>query len=100
MPWDIGPIVTYYRRDVFKAAGLSDAPEDVDKMVGTWDDYLKTCQTIKQKTGDACFPLSLANNDARFYEAMLWQQGLGYVNDKGEVTVDSAANVATLEKLG
>jgi ABC-type glycerol-3-phosphate transport system substrate-binding protein len=100
MPWDIGPVVTYYRRDVFKAAGLSDAPEDVEKMVDTWDDYLKTCQTIKQKTGDACFPLSLANNDARFYEAMLWQQGLGYVNDKGEVTIDSAANVATLEKLG
>src|SRR5258708_38988624 len=24
MPWDFGPVVTYYRRDIFKAAGLSD----------------------------------------------------------------------------
>jgi ABC-type glycerol-3-phosphate transport system substrate-binding protein len=34
------------------------------------------------------------------YEKALWQQGLGYVNDKGEVTVDSAENIATLEKFG
>jgi ABC-type glycerol-3-phosphate transport system substrate-binding protein len=30
----------------------------------------------------------------------LWQQGLGYYNENGEVTVDSPENVATLEKLG
>ncbi len=100
MPWDSGPVVLYYRRDVFKAAGLSDNPDDVSKLISTWDDYLKVCQTIKDKTGVPCFMSNKANNDARLYEMMLWQQGLGYYSPDGKVTIDSADNVATLEKLG
>ncbi len=100
MPWDIGPVVTYYRRDLFKAAGFSDDPAEVAKLVATWDSYLATCKTILEKTKHLCFPLSKANNDARWFEVMLWQQGLGYVGADGKVTVDSPANVATLEKLG
>jgi ABC-type glycerol-3-phosphate transport system substrate-binding protein len=99
MPWDSGPVVTYYRRDVFKKAGLPDDPDSVSKAVATWDDYLATCKTIKQKTGDDCFSLNKANNSGRLYEMMLWQQGLGYYNAQGQVTVDSPQNVATLEKL-
>src|SRR5258708_11104947 len=100
MPWDFGPVVTYYRRDIFKAAGLSDDPAELSKPVATWDKYLATCKTILDKTKKFCFPLSKANNDARFYETMLWQQGLGYVSADGKVTVDSPENTATLEKLG
>lgn len=100
MPWDSGPVVLYYRRDVFKAAGLSDKPEDVSAMVATWDKYLETCTTIKTKTGKNCFAFSRANNDARLYEIVLWQQGLGYYDKDGKVTVDSTQNVATLEELG
>jgi ABC-type glycerol-3-phosphate transport system substrate-binding protein len=100
MPWDSGPVVMYYRRDVFKAAGLSDKPEDVSAMVATWDKYLATCTTIKEKTGKNCFALSRANNDARLYEITLWQQGIGYYDKDGKVTVDSAQNVATLEEFG
>ncbi len=100
MPWDSGPVVLYYRRDVFKAAGLSDDPKQVDQMVSTWDGYLDVCKTILEKTGKNCFSLSKANNDARLYEIALWQQGLGYYDTSGKVTVDSPENVATLEKLG
>ena len=51
VPWDIGPVMTFYRRDVFKAAGLSDKPEDVSAMLSTWDKYLETCKAIKDATG-------------------------------------------------
>jgi lactose/L-arabinose transport system substrate-binding protein len=100
MPWDSGPVVLYYRRDVFKAAGLSDNPDDVSEMVATWDKYLETCTTIKEKTDKNCFALSRANNDGRLYEIALWQQGLGYYDKDGKITVDSPQNVATLEELG
>jgi lactose/L-arabinose transport system substrate-binding protein len=100
MPWDSGPVVMYYRRDAFKAAGLPDDPDGVTKLIATWDDYLNACKTIKEKTGAECFSLNKANNYGRLYEMMLWQQGLGYYNDKGEVTADSPENIATLEKLG
>jgi lactose/L-arabinose transport system substrate-binding protein len=99
MPWDSGPVVLYYRRDVFKAAGLPDDPDGVSKTIATWDDYLSACKTIKEKTKADCFSLNKANNYARLYEMMLWQQGLGYVNDQGLVTVDSPENIATLEKM-
>ena len=100
MPWDSGPVVLYYRRDVFEKAGLPTEPDKVSALVSTWDGYLKVCTTIKQKTGRNCFAASKANNDARLYEMMLWQQGLGYYDKDGKVTVDSADNIATLEKLG
>lgn len=99
MPWDSGPVVTYYRRDVFEAAGLASDPDSVSALIATWDDYLNVCKTIKAKTGDECFSSNKANNDARLYEMMLWQQGLGYFNAAGEVTVDSPENIATLEEL-
>ena len=99
LPWDSGPVVTYYRRDVFQAAGLPSDPDSVSKLVATWDDYLNVCKTIKDKTGDDCFANNKANNYGRLYEMMLWQQGLGYYDASGKVTVDSAQNVATLEEL-
>ena len=99
MPWDSGPVVTYYRRDVFEAAGLASDPDSVSKLVATWDDYLNVCKTIMQKTGYDCFANNKANNFGRLYETMLWQQGLGYFNKDGKVTVDSPENIATLETL-
>jgi lactose/L-arabinose transport system substrate-binding protein len=101
MPWDSGPVVMYYRRDVFDAAGLASDPDSVSDLVSTWDKYFDTCQTIKDETGFACFAHNKANNYGRLYEMALWQQGLGYYDaDSGEVTVDSPENIATLEMLG
>ena len=99
MPWDSGPVVFYYRRDVFDAAGLPSDPDSVSEAVATWDDYFNVCQTIMEKTGSACFSNNKANNYGRLYEMMLWQQGLGYYNAEGQVTVDSPENIATLEML-
>ncbi|MCI0398797.1 MAG: sugar ABC transporter substrate-binding protein [Chloroflexi bacterium] len=101
MPWDSGPVVMYYRRDVFEAAGLPSDPDSVNDMVASWNGYLETCRTIKEVTGSYCFAHNKANNYGRLYEMALWQQGLGYYDpDTGEVTVDSPENVATLEMLG
>ncbi len=101
MPWDGGPVVMYYRRDVFEAAGLPTEPEEVSETIATWADYLEACRAIKEQTGAYCFAHNKANNYARLYEMVLWQQGLGYYDpETGEVTVDSAENIATLEMLG
>jgi len=99
MPWDSGPVVLYYRRDVFEAAGLPSDPESVSEAVATWDDYFNVCETIMEKTGSACFSNNKANNYGRLYEMILWQQGLGYFNAEGQVTVDSPENIATLETM-
>jgi len=99
MPWDSGPVVMYYRRDAFEKAGLASDPDSVSKLVATWEDYLNVCKTIKEKTGDDCFSNNKANSFGRLYEMMLWQQGLGYYNAEGKVTVDSPENIAILEEM-
>jgi lactose/L-arabinose transport system substrate-binding protein len=101
LPWDSGPVVMYYRRDVFEAAGLPTDPAEVSETIATWEDYLEACRTIKEKTGAYCFAHNKANNFGRLYEMVLWQQGLGYYDpDSGEVTADSPENIETLEMLG
>lgn len=101
LPWDSGPVVMYYRRDVFEAAGLPTEPDEVSAAIANFEDYFDACQTIKEATGAYCFAHNKANNFGRLFEILLWEQGLGYYDlETGEVTVDSPENVATLEKLG
>lgn len=100
MPIDVGPVVLFYRRDVFKAAGLPDAPEEVNQLVATWDEFLAVCKTILEQTGSPCFAQNKANNYGDLLEIMLWQQGRGFYDDSGNLTVDSPETVATLEQLG
>jgi lactose/L-arabinose transport system substrate-binding protein len=101
LPWDSGPVVMYYRRDVFEAAGLPSEPDEVTSSIATWDDYYEACEKIKQETGAYCFAHNKANNFGRLYEMVLWEQGLGYYDlETGEVTVANPENIATLEMLG
>ncbi len=100
VPWDVGPVVLFYRRDIFEAAGLPSDPAEVDALVSTWDSFLEICKTIKAETGLFCFANNRANSFGDIWANMLWQQGLGWYNDEGQVTVDSPEAVAALEKLG
>ena len=99
-PWDIGPTATFYRRDIFEAAGLSSDPDDVSDMVATWDDYLATCLTIKEETGLPCTSQNKANSYGLTVMDMMWQRGIGFFDENGAVTLDSPEIVAALEKLG
>lgn len=100
VPWDIGPTVTYYRRDIFEAAGLSTDPDDVSDLVATWDDYLATCLKIKEETGLYCFSQNKANNYGLMIIDMMWQQGIGFFDEEGRVTIADPEVVAILEKIG
>jgi ABC-type glycerol-3-phosphate transport system substrate-binding protein len=99
-PWDVGPVVTFYRRDIFEAAGLASDPDSVSAMVATYEDFLATCKTIKANTGLNCFALNKANNLGTMLENMLWQQGLGYYDADGKVTIDAPYVVEAVKKIG
>lgn len=51
LPTDIGPMVLYYRQDLFQQAGLPSEPNDVAAKIKTWDDFLAAGKTLKEKTG-------------------------------------------------
>lgn len=50
IPWDIGPCTMFYRTDVFEKAGLPTDPDEVDKLLSTWDGVVSAAEAIKDKT--------------------------------------------------
>ncbi len=95
MAIDSGPVALYYRRDVFDEAGVD--PTSLE----TWDDWLAAAQVIKDKTGHPMWQQAMARNNARTFESLLWQQGLGYVDSAGAVIVDTEPRIQqTLEFVG
>ena len=95
MPWDSGPVALYYRRDVFEEAGVDPA------SIETWDDYYEAAKTIMAETGVPMLQNSKARNSGRLLEMLIWQRGLGYVDDEGAVILDEAPEIReTLEYLG
>jgi len=100
VPQDSGPVGMYYRRDVFDKAGLASDPESVEELVSTWDKYYEVAKTIKDETGLYMQANNKANNYGRLFEMLLWQRGLGYIDDEGKVAINSPEAVETLEFLG
>lgn len=100
IPWDSGPVAVFYRRDVFRQAGLPEEPDRVAKLLETWEDFCLAARTVKEKTGAAMLPLAANSNDGRFFEMLLQQQGLGYFDDKGRVAVEDPRSLRALELLG
>ena len=102
MPWDSAPVALFYRRDLFAAAGLPSAPEEVARLLATWEDYYRAVNTIKEKTGAYALPLSGPRNDGRLFEILLQQQGGGYFDERGRVILDDSrgSGLKTLEFLG
>jgi ABC-type glycerol-3-phosphate transport system substrate-binding protein len=95
MPWDSGPVAVFYRRDVFEEAGVDPA------SIETWEDYYQAAKTIKEETGVPMWPQPTGRNDARVFEMLLWQQGLGYIDADDNVILDEDPRIEeTLEFMG
>lgn len=92
LPWIGQPTVMYYNPEIFKQAGLSEP-----KSGWTWDDFLKDCEVIKQKTGKYGFLLS--NGWPPVYD-FIWSYGGDFWNkDLTKSTFDSPQTIKALTLL-
>ncbi|MGO4680704.1 ABC transporter substrate-binding protein [Microbacterium sp. 2MCAF23] len=90
-PWDSGTVGLYYRTDYFQAAGVDPS------AVKTWDDLVAAGEKIKAATGHTLLTADLsAGGSLSMY---LQQQGAGYFDDKGDITVNSPDAVRALTLL-
>jgi lactose/L-arabinose transport system substrate-binding protein len=89
MPWDSGPVVMFYRNDIFAKAGLPTDPKEVSRQIQTWEDYYKAAKQIKEKTGVLMYGDSKTNSSNRMFESMMWQRGVWYFDRQGKVMVDA-----------
>lgn len=44
--WDVGPATFFYRKDIFEEVGLPSDPEEVTKLMSTWDGYLEVAEKV------------------------------------------------------
>jgi lactose/L-arabinose transport system substrate-binding protein len=95
LPWDSGPAVMFYRRDIYEQAGVDPA------SIRTWDDYLEAGKTILAATGGKVkmATINISDDDA-WFRPLANQQGCSYFDPNGEsVTVNQPGCVAALEIL-
>ncbi|MGW3095366.1 extracellular solute-binding protein [Streptomyces sp. NPDC001102] len=85
IPQDIGPMMFYYRADLFKKYGL--------KVPTTWDEFAQVARQLKKKAPDKDLT-TFSANDSGLFAGLAQQAGAKWwttSGDKWKVAIDDAA---------
>lgn len=97
MPWDSGPVVIFYRRDLYEKAGV-DA-----QGIETWDDYIAAGKKVlASSNGKVKMAFSGHASNDNWFSMMANQNGCSYFKGSGssvKVTVNQPGCVKALDKL-
>jgi multiple sugar transport system substrate-binding protein len=94
LAYDLGPIVLYYNKDLFSAAGMP-IPSSTEPM--SWEDFRQTATELAK--GDKQYGY-IQDPAFDFMVPWLWSGGGDFMNaDKTECTLDSPQSIAALEFL-
>lgn len=92
IPWDLGPCMVYYKRDLFAKYGIDPS------KIKTWDDYIAAGKLILQKSGGKTKMLPLGSNSLSEVFELLLQQTHGQVFDsQGRVALNSPQDRQALD---
>jgi lactose/L-arabinose transport system substrate-binding protein len=93
MPWDSGPVMMFYRRDLYQKAGVN--PDSIE----TWDDYIAAGKKIVAATGARVGVIANGQDD-EWFRMLANQNGCFYFsNDAKSVTVNKPGCVTALETV-
>ena len=85
LPQDSGPLMFYYRQDLFKQYGLS--------VPTTWDEFAETARALKKKAPDKDLT-TFSSNDSGLFAGLAQQAGARWWTtggDKWKVAIDDPA---------
>ncbi|MDT0396596.1 MULTISPECIES: extracellular solute-binding protein [Streptomyces] len=94
VPQDIGPMMFYYREDLFKEYGLS--------VPATWEEFAETARALKKKAPDKDLT-TFSANDSGLFAGLAQQAGARWwttSGDKWKVGIDDAATKRVAEFWG
>lgn len=91
VPWDSGTVGLFYRIDYLEEAGVDPA------SLATWDDLIAAGKQIKEKTGKTLMSIDVSSGAT--FRMLLHQQGVGYFDDEGKITVSGPEGVRALTIL-
>lgn len=94
MPWDSGPVMMFYRRDMYKAAGVD--PQSIE----TWDDFIAAGKKVAAATGGKVKMATIGKgSDDEWFRMMAVQNDCFYFSLDGKsVTVNQPGCVEALAK--
>jgi multiple sugar transport system substrate-binding protein len=84
IPQDIGPMVLYYRADLFAQYGL--------EVPRTWEEFRRVADRVRDVAPDAHLT-AVPPNDATWWQGLLWQAGTAWSGVQGQswiAAIDSA----------
>jgi len=93
IPWDTGPVGLFYRRDLFKAAGIN------ADAITTWDEFIAAGQKLTQAPNIYMMPLSNKKGVSNTFEILLSEEGGSPFDDFGNPTFNSPQGVAALNLM-
>ena len=95
MPWDSGPVVMFYRRDLYQQAGINPA------TIRTWNDFIAAGRKMNTKFGGKVRMATIANGqDDEWFRMLANQNGCFYFNNAGtQVTVNRPGCVTALDTI-
>ncbi len=92
VPWDSGPVVTFYRRDLYKKAGIN--ADDIE----TWDDFIAAGKKLDEATGAKMLWFDFSDDGV--WRELANQNGCFYFDDAGEnITANQPGCVTAMETM-
>jgi multiple sugar transport system substrate-binding protein/lactose/L-arabinose transport system substrate-binding protein len=92
LPWDIGPVGTFYRRDSFEEYDID--PSGIE----TWDDYLEAGSALADE--DDTYLTNVPPNDySGFWRMQFRQLGGEPFTEDGAVNIDSETSLRVAENM-
>ncbi|WP_320127606.1 sugar ABC transporter substrate-binding protein [uncultured Sphaerochaeta sp.] len=91
MPFHVGAEVMYYNMDILNAAGVD------PYAIKTWDDYMKAGLQVRAKTGKPMTTVEVTEQWS--FWPLIAMQGSDFVDKDGNVILDNAINIKTLQML-
>ena len=95
MPWDSGPVMVFYRRDLYRQAGIDPA------TIATWDDFIAAGKALSAATGGKVKMATIGKgSDDEWFRMLAVQNRCFYFGEDGtSVTVDQPGCVQALDKV-
>ena len=93
IPWDSGPVVMFYREDLFNQAGI-----DINSII-TFEDYILEGKKLKERFPNITMTGLPFTQDENLFRCLLVANKSYYLNNKGEITVASSKAIETLQMI-
>ena len=91
IPWDSGPVVVYYREDLFRQAGIDPA------AIKTYDDLIQAGKDLQAKMPNVKLTCFGFTQDDGIWRTLMVQNNVYYLDTNGNITLSSPKAVESMQ---